>query len=58
MANEASLAAAALAIAIVALFIALGQLVQQLFGTADGFRRCQDSVVGGWSTLVRLRFRW
>ena len=57
-ANEVSVATAALAIAIVALLIALGQLIQQLFGTADGYRRCQSSVIGGWSKLVQLRFRW
>jgi hypothetical protein len=39
MANsEVKIATAALAIAIAALLIALGQLVSQLFGTADGYR--------------------
>jgi hypothetical protein len=48
MANsEVKIATAALAIAIAALLIALGQLVSQLFGTADGYRKCQDSVIGG-----------
>ena len=56
--NEVTIASAALAIAIAALLIALGQLIQQLFGTADGYRRCQSSVIGGWSTLARRRFRW
>lgn len=56
--NEVNLASAALAIAIVALVIALGQLLQQLFGSADGYRKCQDSVIGDWSKLVKLQFRW
>jgi hypothetical protein len=56
--NEASVSTAALAIAIVALIIALGQLIQQLFGTADGYRRCQSSVIGDWAKLVQRRFRW
>ena len=56
--SEVTIASAALAIAIAALLIALGQLIQQLFGTADGYRRCQSSVIGGWSTLARRRFRW
>jgi hypothetical protein len=57
-AAEVDVATAALAIAAVALVIALGQLIQQLFGTADGYRRVQSSVIGDWSKLVRLRFRW
>ncbi|KAF2128561.1 hypothetical protein P153DRAFT_432186 [Dothidotthia symphoricarpi CBS 119687] len=56
--NEVNVASAALAIAVVALVIAAGQLLQQLFGTADGYRRCQRSVIGGWSKLVRRRFMW
>jgi hypothetical protein len=56
--DEISVATAALVIAIVALLIAFGQFVQQLFSTADGYRRCQSSVIGDWSQLVKLRFRW
>jgi hypothetical protein len=56
--DEVSVATAALVIAIVALLIAFSQLVQQLFGTADGYRRCQSSVIGDWSQLVKLHFRW
>ena len=59
MANAGNdLAAAALAVALIALFGALGQLLQQYFGTADGYRRCQESVVGPWASKTRLRFRW
>jgi hypothetical protein len=56
--DEVRVATAALVIAIVALFITFGQLAQQLFGTADGYRSCQSSVIGQWSQLVKLRFRW
>ncbi|CAG8982918.1 hypothetical protein HYALB_00002936 [Hymenoscyphus albidus] len=57
-AAEANISAAALAIALVALFTALGQLIQQYFATADGYRRCQKSVMGGYSRHTRLRWRW
>jgi hypothetical protein len=48
----------ALIVALLALIIALGQLVQQIFGTADGYRRCQESVIGPWSKYTKLRWRW
>lgn len=57
-ANEANLAAAALAVALVALIIAVGQLLQQTLSTADGYRRCQPSVIGPWARKTRLKFRW
>lgn len=53
-----TIAAAALAVALVALLSTVGQVLQQYFGTADGFRRCQDSVVGPWAKRTRLKFRW
>jgi hypothetical protein len=56
--DEGSIATTALIIAMAAFVIACGQLLQQLFATADGLRRCQNSVIGGWSQLVQLRFRW
>ena len=55
---DTNLAATALAISLVAFFIALGQLLQQYFATADGYRRCQRSVMGGWAKKTRLRWRW
>jgi hypothetical protein len=55
---EGHLAAAALAIALVALFTALGQLLQQYFATADGYRRCQKSVMGEYAKRTHLRWRW
>jgi hypothetical protein len=56
--DDGSVATTALVIAIAAFITAFGQLLQQLFVTADGLRRCQNSVIGGWSQLVQLRFRW
>ncbi|EPE28063.1 hypothetical protein GLAREA_04854 [Glarea lozoyensis ATCC 20868] len=53
-----SIATSALVIALVALITALGQLLQQYFATADGYRRCQASVMGHWAKKTRIRFRW
>lgn len=44
----------ALIVSLVALFIALLQLSQAFLGTADGYRRCAESVLGPWH---RLRHR-
>lgn len=49
---------AALVVALVALFTTMSQVLAQLFATADGYRRCQESVMGPWATLTRRRFRW
>ncbi|KZM26777.1 hypothetical protein ST47_g2084 [Ascochyta rabiei] len=58
MANgEISLAGAALAVALTALAIAVGQLLQQVFSTAEGYRRCQHSVLGPWARKTRLTWR-
>jgi hypothetical protein len=51
---DTNLAATALAIALVALVVALGQLFQQYLGTADGYRRCQISVMGGYAKRTQL----
>lgn len=50
--------AVALVVALVALIVALGQLLGQYFSTADGYRRCQPSVMGPWARYTRLRWRW
>jgi hypothetical protein len=55
---DTNLAAAALAIALVALITTVGQLLQQYFATADGYRRCQKSVMGEYARRTRLRWRW
>ena len=48
----------ALCIALLALVVASGQLLSQIFTTADGYRRCQSSVIGQWSRLTHLKWRW
>ncbi|KAL2072673.1 hypothetical protein VTL71DRAFT_12016 [Oculimacula yallundae] len=55
---EAKLAGAALAIALVALITAVGQLLQQYFATADGYRRCHKYVMGEYARNTRLHWRW
>ncbi|KAL9577539.1 MAG: hypothetical protein Q9212_006301 [Teloschistes hypoglaucus] len=57
-AQDAQIAGAALAVALVALAIAITQLCGQLFATADGYRRCQPSVMGAWARYTRLRWKW
>ncbi|KAH7417424.1 hypothetical protein BKA64DRAFT_739944 [Cadophora sp. MPI-SDFR-AT-0126] len=56
--TEAKLAGAALAIALVALVAAIGQLLQQYFSTADGYRRCHKYVMGEYARKTRLHWRW
>ncbi|KAF2839902.1 hypothetical protein M501DRAFT_991894 [Patellaria atrata CBS 101060] len=36
----------------------MGRLLAQIFGTADGYRRCQESVIGPWARRIRLVWRW
>lgn len=48
----------ALVISLIALFIALLQLSQSLLGTAEGYRRCAESVLGAWHSLRHRHWRW
>jgi uncharacterized membrane protein len=49
----------ALLISLIALFTAAGQLLQQYFATAEGYRRCQRSVMGEfWGSRTMLKWRW
>lgn len=57
-AQDAQIAGAALAVALAALAIAIAQLCGQMFATADGYRRCQPSVMGAWARHTRLRWKW
>ncbi|KAK5294458.1 hypothetical protein LTR99_009264 [Exophiala xenobiotica] len=52
-----SVAAIALVVSLVALIVALLQVLQQYTATADGFRQCQASVMGDWAALTKRRFR-
>ncbi|KAI4150000.1 MAG: hypothetical protein L6R39_002385 [Caloplaca ligustica] len=56
--KDAQLAAAALAVALAALAITITQLLGQLLATADGYRRCQPSVMGAWAEYTKLRWKW
>jgi hypothetical protein len=58
MANDMDIAVVALAISLVALFTTLLQLLQQYYATADGYRRCQKSVMAGWAKYTHRKFRW
>lgn len=56
--SDNNLAISALAVALAALTVALGQILGQYFATADGYRRCQASVMGPLANKTRLRWRW
>lgn len=58
MSDGNTLSVVALSVALVALVVALGQLLGQYFATADGYRRCQSSVMGPWARYTRLSWRW
>ena len=58
MVSETEVSTAALVVALVALFTTASQVLGQFFATAEGYRRCQPSVMGGWAKLTRRRFRW
>lgn len=47
----------ALTIALVALLVSLAQLLAALFSTAEGYRRCQKSVIGEWALYSHRRYR-
>ncbi|KAL8812958.1 MAG: hypothetical protein Q9223_007164 [Gallowayella weberi] len=58
MADESQFALAALVVALVALITTISQVLSQLFQTADGYRRCQSAIIGGWAKLTTRKFRW
>ncbi|KAL8997137.1 MAG: hypothetical protein Q9169_003520 [Polycauliona sp. 2 TL-2023] len=58
MEQESKIAIAALVVALVALLTTISQVLGQLFATADGYRRCQASIIGGWGRLTHRKFRW
>ena len=58
MASDTTISTIALAVALVALLTTLSQVIGQFLATADGYRRCRPSVMGGWAKLTRRRFRW
>ncbi|KAF4554600.1 Hypothetical protein D9617_4g003550 [Elsinoe fawcettii] len=58
LSSEDTTSLIALIIALIALTVSSGQLVQAIFGTANGYRRCQESVMGEWAAFTRLKWRW
>lgn len=56
--DEVNVALTAIIVAAVALLIATAQLLQQIFGTADGYRRCQSSVIGPFASRTSRKWRW
>lgn len=56
--SDTNLLASALAFALAALIIEVAQLLGQYFVPADGYRRCQASVMCAWAQHTRLRWRW
>lgn len=48
----------ALIISIVALVIAVFQLLAQIVGTIEGYRHCQESVLGKWSKHRKRDWSW
>ena len=53
-----SLSIVAIVVASIAFFVAISQVLQQYFATAEGYRRCQYSVMGQWSGFTYRKFRW
>ena len=58
MASDTTISTVALAIALVALVTTVSQVIGQFLATADGYRRCQPSVMGRWAKSTRRKFRW
>ena len=53
-----SVAIVALIVSLVAFAVTLTQLLQQLFATADGYRRCGEAVIGPWHRYRERRTLW
>ncbi len=49
-----NVAVVALVVSLLAPGVAIGQALQQILSTAEGYRRCASSVIGPWA---RLRYR-
>lgn len=55
---DARVSLAAIILSVAAFIISVGQALQQYFATAEGYRRCQESVMGkAWAEFTRRRFR-
>lgn len=56
--TEVSVAIVALIVSLIALVVTINQLVAQLAGTADGYRRCAASVIDVWHVKRKRVFKW
>jgi hypothetical protein len=57
MTPDLAIAVTAMAVSFCAFIIVCAQALQQYFGTAEGFRRCQASVIDEWASLTERNFR-
>lgn len=58
MSTQDNTAVIAIVIACIAFFVTVAQLLQQIFGTAVGYRNCQESVIGKWAAYSKRLWRW
>ena len=58
MSADIDLSAVALVVSLIALIIALAQILQQYAATADGYRNCRKDVIGNWADLTKSPFDW
>ena len=58
MSTQDNTSIAAIVIAVIAFFVTVGQLLQAIFGTAEGYRNCQASVIGEWVIHTKRKWRW
>lgn len=56
--SEVNVAIVALVVALIALLVTVSQLLGQVFATAEGTRKCSQSVIGHWSTLTTWKWHW
>ncbi|KAF2680042.1 hypothetical protein K458DRAFT_407617 [Lentithecium fluviatile CBS 122367] len=55
---EVNVAIVALIVSLIALVVTLNQLLLQLFNSADGYRRCAESVIDVWHVKRHRVWKW
>ena len=58
MDNQDQLTLVALAISLTALVVSFSQLLQQILGTAEGYRRFKKEIIGPWAWRAHRRWIW
>lgn len=56
--SELNVAIVALVISLIALLVTTQQLLVQVFGSADGYRQCAESVIGAWHKKRKRVWKW